>query len=213
LKVYEAAPVGRRNIGITPSHLTGLIAVTISIYFLIMHRDDLAIVAASIYFVLACSTDTIKSKIPNILNLCLLIAGFSINIMAMGLQGFLASLAGLGLGIGLLLLPYLLGGMGAGDVKALGALGALIGPISILHVFVYMGLFGGGFALLHYFFQGDLKHSLREGWQSVCAAALTRKADYILPRTSGTQRESLRFPYSAAIALGYYSFVYWGGIL
>ncbi len=34
-------------------------------------------------------------------------------------------LLGLALGFGLLLLPYALGGMGAGDVKALAALGAL----------------------------------------------------------------------------------------
>ena len=204
----------RGKVEITPSHITGLIALTVSTYFLIIHRDDLSIVAASIYFILACTTDTLKSKIPNLLNLCLLIAGLFINTMAMGVQGFFLSLAGLALGIGLLMLPYIMGGMGAGDVKALGAVGALIGPYDLLHVFVYMAFFGGGFALIHYLFhQSDIKKILREGWHSVCALALTRKVDYVFPVNRDSNKSSLRFPYATAIAFGYYSFVYWGRIL
>jgi prepilin peptidase CpaA len=205
--------VERGRAGFTPSHLTGLIAVAVSVYFLVMKRDDLSIVAASVYFTLACCTDTLKAKIPNLLNLCLLIAAVTLNTINLGLQGFIMSIAGLGLGIGLLLLPYIMGGMGAGDVKALGALGALVGPINILHVFIYVGLFGGGFAVLHYLFHSDIKSSIREGWQSVCASALTQKADYILPGNSPSRKSALRFPYSSAIALGYYSFIYWGGLI
>lgn len=203
----------REKSGITPSHITGLIAVSVSFYFLAIHRDDLSIVAASIYFTLSCITDTFKSKIPNILNFSLIVAGVTINSVTLGAQGALSSLCGLGLGIGLLLLPYLMGGMGAGDVKALGALGALIGPSALLHVFVYMGLLGGGFALLHHVYRSDLKATLREGWHSVCASALTRKAEYLLPNSSARPKEALRFPYSSAIALGYYCYVYWGGVL
>ena len=205
--------MGKRGIEISPSHITGLIAVTVSIYFLITHRDDLSIVAASIYFTLACTTDTFKSKIPNILNACLLIAGITVSTMALGMQGFLLSLSGLALGIALLLLPYLMGGMGAGDVKALGALGALVGPYDLLHVFVYMGFYGGGFALLHCLFQGDIKRTLREGWLSVCASALSRDVGYALPSNPRSRKGTLRFPYAAAIAFGYYSFIYWGGVL
>jgi len=203
----------RGNDGITPSHITGLIALTVSIYFLIMHRDDLSIVAASIYFILACTTDTFKSKIPNLLNLCLLLAGIAINTTISGTHGFLLSLSGLGLGILLLMLPYLMGGMGAGDVKALGALGGLVGPYDLLHVFVYMAFYGGGFALLHFLCQANIKKTIYEGWLSVCASAFTRKVHYILPSKPDSRSSTLRFPYSAAIALGYYSFVHWGGVL
>ena len=150
--------------GITPSHFTGLIAVAISIIFLILHRGDLSIVAASIYFLLACTTDTFKSKIPNLLNFSLLLTGIVINTVNSGWHGTMMSLAGVGLGIALLLLPYLLGGMGAGDVKALGALGALIGPYDLLHVFVYMGFYGGVFALLHCLARPDIMATLRHGW-------------------------------------------------
>jgi prepilin peptidase CpaA len=209
----EAAQLERGKFEITPSHITGLIAVTVSTYFLIMHRDDLSIVVASIYFTLACTTDTLKCKIPNLLNACLLVAGIIISPTNLGVPGLLSSLSGLGLGLALLLLPYLMGGMGAGDVKALGALGALIGPYDILHVFIYMGLYGGVLAVVHYCYKANTKNVLREAWFSVCAAVLTRKVEYALPKKPGARRTSMRFPYSAAIALGYYSFVYWGGIL
>ena len=44
-----------------------------------------------------------------------------------GAAGLWTALLGLLAGFVLLLIPYLLGGMGAGDVKALAALGALLG--------------------------------------------------------------------------------------
>ena len=201
----------RGRIEITPSHITGLIAVTVSIYSLIIHRDDLSIVSASVFFTLACTTDTFKSKIPNLLNACLLVAGITINTMTMGMQGFLLSISGLALGVALLLLPYIMRGMGAGDVKAFGALGALIGPYNLLHVFVYMVFYGGGIALLHYLYhQTDIKKTLREGWDSVCASVLTKEVEYIMP---SSQKNTLRFPYAVVIAFSYYSFVSWGTIL
>ena len=180
---------------------------------MIAQRNDLSIVVASIYFTLACTTDTLKCKIPNLLNACLLVAGIIIFTTNLGVPGLLSSLCGLGLGLALLLLPYLMGGIGAGDVKALGALGALIGPYETLHVFIYMGLYGGILALLHYCYNTNIKNTIREAWLSVCAAALTRNVEYALPKKPGVRSTSMRFPYSAAIALGYYSFVYWGGIL
>ena len=198
---------------ITPSHITGLIAVAISAYFLITKRADLSIVAASIYFMLACTTDTLKCKIPNLLNACLLVVGIVLYTSNLGVPGLLLSLYGLGLGLALLLLPYLTGGIGAGDVKALGALGALIGPYDLIQVFIYMGLYGGVLALLHYCYNTNIKNTIREAWLSVCAAALTRDVEYALPKKPEARRTSMRFPYSAAIALGYYSFVYWGGLL
>jgi prepilin peptidase CpaA len=210
-KPVEAVAVEKGSVEITPNHVTGLIAVTISISFLIMQRDDLFIVAASIYFTLACTTDTFKAKIPNLLNACLIVTGITINTVTLGTQGLFLSLSGLALGIVLLLLPYIMGGMGAGDVKALGALGALIGPYNLLHVFVYMAFFGGGLALIYYLYhQTDIKKTLHEGWHSVCASALTKDVGHIMP---SSRKNRLRFPYAVAIAFGYYSFIYWGSIL
>ena len=106
-----------------------------------------------------------------------------------------------------------MGGMGAGDVKALAALGALIGPYDILHVFIYMGLYGGVIAVIHYSYTANIKDMLRETWQSVCAAAFVFKRGQDSSTEPRPQKTSMRFPYSTAIAFGYYSFIYWGGLL
>lgn len=60
-----------------------------------------------------------------------------------GLAGFQSWLGGLLLGGALLLPPYLMGGMGAGDVKLLAAVGALQGPSFVLAAFIISALIGG----------------------------------------------------------------------
>lgn len=192
-----------------PGRLSGFGAAALSLYFLFEYRAEASIAVASIYFLIACITDTLKTKIPNVLNLVLGCTGLVINGTQSGWSGIVSSLLGLVLGIGLLLLPYAMGGFGAGDVKALGALGALTGPSDLLHIFIYMAFYGGGMAVLHYLFNQNLKMKIHEGWSSVKASALSRDISQLKP----DKGEPLRFPYAAAIAFGYYSYITWGGII
>ena len=60
------------------------------------------------------------------------------------------------LGFACLILPYLWGGMGAGDVKALAALGAWLGPKLTVFLFCYMGIAGGIIAVGYLVWQGIL---------------------------------------------------------
>ena len=202
---------GRKNL---LNIIVGSIAVSLSLTFLVIHRTDLSIVAASIFFCFICITDSLYGKVPNLLNGCLIVAGFTLNIYNHGISGALHSLSGLALGIALLLLPYLMGGFGAGDVKALGALGALIGPYDLLHVFVYMAFFGGGLALLYNLLATSFLKKLQTGWLSVKAYALTGDFRNLAPgETAAIRRQLVRFPYATAIAFGYYAFLSWGGVL
>lgn len=60
-----------------------------------------------------------------------------------GLIGIKMSLIGAILGLSLLLLPYFLGGMGAGDVKLLAVIGAFGGPDFVFYSFLYGAIIGG----------------------------------------------------------------------
>lgn len=60
-----------------------------------------------------------------------------------GTVGIKFSLYGALLGFILLLLPYFLGGMGAGDVKLLAVIGAFGGPDFVAHSFLYGAVIGG----------------------------------------------------------------------
>jgi prepilin peptidase CpaA len=192
-----------------PRLAIGIGAIVASCWFLAVNWPNVTIVAAALYFIIACTTDTLNSKIPNTVNAGLAIAGLALNTLFGGWHGTLLSLAGLGLGLGLLLLPWLMGGFGAGDVKALAALGALLGPKPLLHVFVYMAFFGGAMAILHYIFERDLKQKTVEWWVSVKASVLMHDPSLVKPEKTAP----LRFPYAAAIAFGYYTYLVYGGVL
>lgn len=62
--------------------------------------------------------------------------------------GILWALEGLGLGLILFLPLYLLGTMGAGDVKLISMVGAIIGPYDILWVLLYTMIVGGVLSIL-----------------------------------------------------------------
>ena len=82
-------------------------------------------------------------RIPNWLNLSGVVLGVGLN--ALFLRGEGAKLAAEGLGLALLIyLPlYLIRAMGAGDVKFMAAIGALIGPSNWFGVFLTSAILGG----------------------------------------------------------------------
>ncbi|NPV90005.1 MAG: prepilin peptidase [Firmicutes bacterium] len=75
------------------------------------------------------------------------VGGIALNCWSTGLAGLSHSLLGILAGVGLLLIPFLLGGMGAGDVKLLGAVGAIKGAPFVLTVFIAAALVGGVISL------------------------------------------------------------------
>ena len=88
-------------------------------------------------------TDTKYGRIPNVLTFPAMAAGLALHGAFGGWSGMTFSAQGAALGLGLFLLPFLLGGMGAGDVKLLAALGAFVGPMQIFAAFVCCALVGG----------------------------------------------------------------------
>ena len=93
-------------------------------------------------------TDLKNRRIYNWVVLPAAVGGLVMNCWSAGLSGLGHSLAGMLLGAGLLLIPFLLGGMGAGDVKLLGAIGAIKGAPFVLAVFIAAALVGGVISLL-----------------------------------------------------------------
>ena len=78
--------------------------------------------------IIAVTTDLKSHRIPNILLFPALGVAIVLHTTFSGAEGAVFSIAGMCLGIALLLPLYAMGGMGAGDVKLLGVVGACIGP-------------------------------------------------------------------------------------
>ena len=99
-------------------------------------RLNRAIVLALTALVLAVSyKDWRERRVPNVLVFPAAALGLGLNALT-GWDGLARSGMGLAAGFALLFLPYLVGGMRAGDVKLLAAIGAFTGAPQIVRVFL-----------------------------------------------------------------------------
>jgi prepilin peptidase CpaA len=118
--------------------------------------DLLPLVVVALATLAASVTDLWKFKVYNILTLPMLLLGVVVSTWLGGWGGLTSSLLGAGLGFGLLVAFFAVGGVGAGDVKLLTAVGAWIGPYLTYQVFVASALFGGLYALVLVFHRGGV---------------------------------------------------------
>jgi prepilin peptidase CpaA len=95
----------------------------------------------------ACGWDLRTRRIPQVLTLGGALAGFAFHALNGGWSAGLASATGWAVGIAIFFLPFALGGLGAGDVKLLGAIGAWLGPMNAVWVGLYAGAAGGVLAI------------------------------------------------------------------
>ena len=144
--------------------------------------------------------DVRTQRIPNYLTLSAALGGLVFQGIFQGWGGLLNGGAGLLLGFGLLILPYALGGMGAGDVKALAALGAWLGPTLTLYLFCYMALVGGVLAVGLLWWRGLLWLKLRQAGVFVVNFILCRHGG-VNPRAPQIE-PTPGLPYGLALALG-----------
>ena len=86
---------------------------------------------------LSAVSDIRVGKIPNAITVPFAVAALLINTLLDGFSGFTFGLTGLFAGIGLLIIPYTLGKMGAGDVKLMGAIGSFLGPKDVFCSFLF----------------------------------------------------------------------------
>lgn len=97
-----------------------------------------------VLFVFVCAhIDVRANRIPNILTIPFSIFAIAVHTSANGFAGFVFSFIGMATGIGLLIVPYLMRGMGAGDVKMMGAVGSFLGAKATLEVFLLVAILGG----------------------------------------------------------------------
>ena len=97
--------------------------------------------AVVIFTIVAAVSDLRTRRLPNWLTVPTLVAGLLFHTITGGFSGLGMSLAGFATGFGILLVLWLIGGGGGGDVKLMGALGAWLGPVSTLIVFLLSTVF------------------------------------------------------------------------
>ena len=88
-------------------------------------------------------TDIQGGRIPNFITVPLMVAGLSFHTAVRGIDGLAFSAKGLGVGFGLLVLLYAVGGFGAGDVKLVAGTGSVLGPSAIVSALFAATLLAG----------------------------------------------------------------------
>lgn len=111
-------------------------------------------------------------RIPNWLIALGLFSGVALN-AAQGYGYLLASVSGFVVGIAILILPFAMGWMGAGDVKFFGVIGALMGVSLLPRVFFYSALIAGIIALGYTAIGLANLARLKTLWNDTKAAILT----------------------------------------
>ena len=116
----------------------------------------------------ACITDIRSRRIPNLLTFGGAAAGLLFHTVYPGGAGVLSAAEGWIVGAAVFFVPFALGGLGAGDVKLLAALGAWLGPMEILHAAMYTALAGGVLALFVALARGYLRKAVSNIWLLLC---------------------------------------------
>lgn len=91
--------------------------------------------------------DLNRRRIANWIPMAAMAGGFGWQIGRAGMQGALIGLGGAVLGFAVFLIFYLLGGMGAGDVKLMSGFGALLGAAHVMQAALWTAGIGGLIAI------------------------------------------------------------------
>ena len=168
--------------------------------------DILLILFITFGMTMAALWDVKTRKIPNIFTFPMMLFGFVYHGVTSGLIGLGFSAAGFCVGIFVFFIPYLMGGMGAGDAKLMGAAGAMLGPKGVIVAAVISMVFGGIYAMallgIHYDFSRSL---LRRVGITLKTFFLTSQ---IILIPSGKDEKQPTLYYGVPIAMGTMCCVY-----
>ena len=156
--------------------------------------------------------DIRQRRIPNWLVLTGLVAGIGLNTFLFydnpsPVSGLWFSLQGLGVAFLVYFPLYLLRGMGAGDVKLMGAVGAIVGWKAWLFVLFFTSILGGLTAVLIVVSKGRVYHTL-QNIGVILTSIRYRQAPYTgNPELDVGTDEGVRMPHGVIIALGVIGYV------
>ncbi len=151
--------------------------------------------------------DYAQRRVPNWLNAVLAAAGLIAQGVYFGwyqrsVGGVAWGLLGLAVGLGVLIIPWLMHGMGAGDVKLMAAIGCWLGPHLTLVSFAAGALLGGLIAVAMILASGRAVHAYTN-LQTICAKV--RRLDTVFSEFGGAKsfgNTSQLLPYGVPLTVG-----------
>ncbi|MFH5836645.1 prepilin peptidase [Proteiniclasticum sp. C24MP] len=164
--------------------------------------------------------DWTQKKIPNRITMPTILIGVIWSTLNSGLDGFLFSVLGFLIGFAVFLIPYFYGGIGAGDVKLMAAIGSLMGWRVVLASGLATSIAGGVLVIIYIIAKGNsiniiintigilIKPLLELFYMISGKDWFLEKQIYFVK--SKTEKENEYIPYAIAIAAGTLSVLIFG---
>jgi prepilin peptidase CpaA len=167
----------------------------------------------SITLVVAAVIDGRQLRVPNWLTFPFILTGWCYSLLFFGWEGLGWSLLGTAVGLGLLLPAYMIGGMGAGDVKLLAGVGAWIGGTETFYAFCVSVIVGAIIAVAMVLWnRAWAKH--RDQFLLILNEIVTVRDPEQLSALAAQRKPSmLLLPYGIPIAIGTIAYFAWTGML
>jgi prepilin peptidase CpaA len=144
--------------------------------------------------------DVIRRRIPNSLTYSGIVTGLLVRAALLGWAGFRGGFLGLLAGGGIFYVLFLLGGMGGGDVKLMGAVGAWAGIAQTATLLVTTAIAGGVLAVGYMIFHQRVRIALSNTVELMRHHFTKGLKPH--PMLNVREADTLRIPYGLAIAIG-----------
>jgi prepilin peptidase CpaA len=156
--------------------------------------------ALAIFLLICAYTDGTRGKIYNKVTFPAALVGLLLHTIFGGVQGLLWSLVGLGIGLGIQWIPFMLGLAKAGDVKLLMAVGALKGWAFCCFGFLYGAAAFGLISLPWLLKRGELK-GVGQNIKNYAEIALVTQLAPDAPTPTVTKKF---VPWGVGLSLGFF---------
>jgi len=149
--------------------------------------------AVAVVLTMAVYLELKESRIPNWLTVSGMLVGLAVGYLPGGIS-LRSSVLGLLMGFGFMFVFYMFGGIGGGDVKLMGAVGALVGHGLIGPTLIYTAIVGGFMAVMVLIWQKSFWSGLKRGMRMLIRGRPQEAAQ--------EERKPTTIPYGIAIAAG-----------
>ncbi len=146
-------------------------------------------------------------RVPNWLTVSGILLGIGLNAFLFETPGLWMALKGVGVAFLIYFPLYLLRGMGAGDVKLMAAVGAMVGWANWLGILVLTSLFGGVAAVVLVVAKGRIRKTAENIWLILMSIRRGHAPYAKNPQLDVRTDQGIRLPHAVVIAFGALGFL------
>lgn len=181
--------------------------------------DNWHIWVVTVILIVAAVIDGLKLKVPNWITFPMILSGWAFSAIAFAYAGqawyvgLAWSLLGTVVGFALLAPLWLIGGMGAGDVKLLMGVGAWVYSANTFYAFCVSAIIGGILAVLMVLAAGAWNKHYAQFWKIAHEIQSIRDPDQLAAIAAERKPTMKLLPYGIPIAIGTILYFAWMGML